>query len=488
MNLRLELAPAWQIIRHDQRLLGREMHRAEMGWLRAWLPIGVLFSLLQTISLLFVWQLKIPPPPGALTVIWVVLGLVTLSGVMGRALSLLYEKSDLDLLLASPLPARTILLGRLLSIAAAAMLLTGIFVFPLLNALLLRFGPSYLFGWIVWMLLSLATAAIGTAAILTVVRCFGVRRGKLAAQLLMVGCSLTPVIAILAPLLAPESIQSDMKIFFQDLLQHPAWTLAGRATKGEAAALLFLGGVTVLLVAGTAWLLARTFVTGAQQVTERVSTRQLKTHQWTEGLGAVIFRKELRLLVRHPLTISQLLPMVLINLVIGVILIRVSHDPRLLATLVLYWCGVGPITLATFSAAGEVGWDLVRQSSVPPSRVRRLKVIVCLLVSLGPTVPILLWLAFAGHPGLATLTAWVALTCAATTSWLGVTTTQTSPRQDVIAPPRGRALLFQIVAMSLAMLAASGVSLVAFAQVGFGVFTLVVFLLGVLACFTLVDP
>jgi len=487
MNWRNELAAAGRIIHHDQRLFWREMHRGEMGWLRSWLPLGVLFTLFQAPALALSWQLKQPPAPGVLTVGWFFIGLTMLGGAMGRALSLLFERSDLDLLLSSPLPAYTVLLGRLISIACTCFLAAGLFVLPIVNALLLRFGPRYLAAWLVWAQLALAMAALGTGTVLVLVRWLGLRRGKLTAQTVYLLVALAPMGIMLLPAVAPAGGQSDFKALLR-LLGHPIWTIPGRASQGDPLALAGLGLLATGLVAGTAWLLGRTFVTGAQESAVRATPRRDRPHRWSEGLGEVIFRKELRLIARHPLILSQLLPLTVVIFLMGLVVIHVSHDTRQLAPLILYWCGVGPLQLSVFAAAGEVGWDLVRQSAVPPARVRFVKVVVCLLLSLSLTLPMLVWLAFSGHPGLTALTAAVALICATTAVWLGVATTQPSPRQDVITPPKGRALWLQLSGAVLAMLGATGVALIAYEQVGFGVFFLVVLLLGVLACFTLVDP
>ena len=144
--------------------------------------------------------------------------------------------------------------------------------------------------------------------------------------------------------------------------------------------------------------------------------------------------------------------------------------------------------LAVFAAAGEVGWDLVRQSAVPELRVYVLKTVVTVLLALTPLLIPWIWLAVAGRPGLALLSLFTALVCGSATAWLGVCTTKPSPRQDVFPQAKGKSLVLQMAGMMLSMVAAAAVGLVAADFVGLGLAILGVLLLGALACFTLVEP
>jgi hypothetical protein len=272
------------------------------------------------------------------------------------------------------------------------------------------------------------------------------------------------------------------------LTEQPVFAALGRAGEGG---LIQLGLLALLATALTAFvirMMARTFVTGAQDVAVRSTPRRTRPHRWTEGLTRVIFRKELRLLARHPLMLNQIFPMVLLVGVMGVVLLSLTHESRLLAPLCLYWAGLTTLPVATAAASGEVGWDLVRQSAVPEQRVRVLKTVACVVLCVGPVILACLWLAGSGRPWLALLTLAMALACGAASSWLGIITTKPSPRQDVITQTRGRALVFQFVAMGLSLSGAAGVALVAYEFPWFGALLLGIMLLGVLGCFTLVEP
>jgi ABC-2 type transport system permease protein len=482
------LAPAWCIVRLDQRLLWRELNHGSVGWLRTVGPVGVLFALMQVPAVILFWGLKEPPPPGHLSVFWFgIAGLMGL-GAVNRAALLLYERNDLDLLLSSPVPARTLLLGRLGSIAVACFLGVGLFVLPFQNAAVLRFGAGYLAGFLVWALLALAAAASGVSVILGLVRLLGVRRGKFAAQLLSVVCSVAPAVAFMVPALLSPAAQAWARRLGVSLLKQPAFAWLGAAAQGGVVQLLALAFVTVVLLAASGKLLAQTFLAGTQEMTARAAgPRRLRPHKWTEGLARAILGKELRVLRRHPLLLSALLPTALTVGLAGLICLKVG-DVRVIAPLSLYWAGLMTLQLAVFAASSEVGWDLVRLSAVPSSRILRLKLGISVLFALGPLLPAWIWLATTGRWGLALLTLFTALAASAATAWLGVTTTKVSPRQDVLSKPKGREVLLQFVAMALSMLGAIGVGLFAWEFVGLGLAAIAVMLLGVLACFTLVEP
>ena len=478
---------AWQIVRHDQRLLWREMNQGTMGMWRTVVPLGVLLLLIQAPALMLFWQLKNPPLPGIMSVFWVIVGLGMLFGATNRSLILLYEKSDLDLLFSAPQPSYVILLGRLCSIAAIVFVVLGLFVLPVMNAELLRFGPRFLPGFLVWALLALIAAAIGTTLILGLVRLFGVRRGRFVGQLLAISLVFAPLSVMLLPtMLSPARQKATWSLLLQ-IVHHPAVESLGRAAQGGLPELAGLMALAAVVVGLTARLMARTFLAGAQEITVTSGARHLRPHHWVDGLLRALIWKEVRLLTRHQMVLNALLPTSLLVAVVGGVIVG-KTGVRALAPVTLYWSGLVTMQLAIFAAAGEVGWDLVRQSVVPELRVYVLKTVVTVILALTPLLIPWIWLAVAGHPGLALLSGSTALVCGSATAWLGVCTTQPSPRQDVFPQAKGKSLVLQMAGMMLSMAAAAAVALVGADLVGLGLASLGGLLLGALACFTLVEP
>ena len=481
------LLVAWRIVRHDQRLLWREINQGSVGLWRTWVPLGILLLLIQVPAIMFFWQLQNPPLPGLMSVFWVTLSLMMIFGATGRALVLLYEKSDLDLLFSAPQPPYVILLGRLFSIAAGAFVGIGLIVLPVLNAELLRFGPSFLPGILVWALLALIVAAIGTALILGLVRLFGVRRGRFAGQLLAISLAVAPLSVMLLPTVLSPARQKAGLALLPPLIHHPFVESLGRAAQGGLPELAGLVALAAVVAGITARLMARTFQAGAQEITVNPGARRQRPHRWVEGLLRALIWKEVRLLTRHPMVLNALLPISLLVTVAGVVIVG-KTGVRALAPVTIYWSGLVTLQLAVFAAAGEVGWDLVRQSAVAELRVYVLKAVVTVLLALTPLLVPWIWLAVAGHPGLALLFGFTALVCGSATAWLGVCTTRPSPRQDVFPQAKGKSLVLQMAGMTLTMVAAAAVGLVGADFVGLGLAILGVLLLGALACFTLIEP
>ena len=485
--MKIGLVVAWRIVRHDQRLLWREINQGTMGVWRTVVPLGVLFALIQGPALLLFWQLKDPPPPGIMSVFWGIVGLMMMFGATNRSLILLYEKSDLDLLFSAPQPPYVILLGRLCSIAAIAFVVLGLFVLPVLNAELLRFGPRFLPGILVWALLALIAAAIGTTLVLGLVRLFGVRRGRFVGQLVAISLAVAPLSVMLLPTVLSPARQKAGLALLPQLIRHPIVESLGRAAQGGLVELAGLVALAAVVAGLAARLMARTFQAGAQEITFTPGARRLRPHRWVDGLLRALVWKEVRLLTRHPMVLNALLPISLLVAVAGVVIVG-KTGVRALAPVTIYWSGLVTLQLAVFAAAGEVGWDLVRQSAVPELRVYILKTVVTVLLALTPLLVPWIWLALAGHPGLALLSGFTALVCGSATAWLGVCTTQPSPRQDVFPQAKGKSLVLQMAGMTLTMVAAAAVGLVGADFVALGLAILGVLLLGALACFTLVEP
>ena len=486
--MKAELTLVWQIVRLDLLLFWRLINQGATSQVRSWATIGVLFALFQVPAIFFSYTLKSPPPPGILSVAWLLIGLMMGMGSAERTVLLLYQRSDLDLLLSSPVPARVVLLGRLLSIAASLFLGTALFVLPALDAAVIRFGPAYLASFVVWALLATIVSAIGASATLGLVRLMGVRRARFATQMLAVLCLSTPGLIALMPKFLEGSTGKHLLEVAALAVKNPIFASLGRASQGSLAELAGLALLaTALAFVATKWL-GRTFATGAQDVSLPAdASLPAPAHVWTDNLVRVVMRKEVRLMVRHPLVYTSVLPMVLM---IGLLLVVqvLQGNPRLAAPISIYWSGMVTLALAGLAATAEVGWDLIRQGMVPEKLIWRLKLATCLGLSLSPLVPLWIWQAAGGRPGLALLSLLVALSVGVSSTWLGLTTTEASPRQDLLPQAKGKGLHLKLAAATLCLVGAVGVGLFAFDYVGLGLFFTAATLLGMVASLTLVEP
>ncbi len=121
------------------------------------------------------------PVTGA--VFWLVFSIM-ISQTIAHAVSALFDRGDVDLLLSSPLAPRAIFTVRGLGIALAACILPLVLLLPFAHAGLITGHPGLIAIYPVIASLGLAAAAAGMLTTMTLVRIFGARRAKTFAQIL----------------------------------------------------------------------------------------------------------------------------------------------------------------------------------------------------------------------------------------------------------------------------------------------------------------
>ena len=96
----------------------------------------------------------------------------------------LFERGDLDLLVSSPIPSRTIFAARLLAVAAGVFVTLGVFVLPVASLGLLMGTPQLLGAIPLLIAVALVTASLGMLVTLALVRLIGPRRARTTSQVL----------------------------------------------------------------------------------------------------------------------------------------------------------------------------------------------------------------------------------------------------------------------------------------------------------------
>lgn len=306
------------------------------------------------------------------TVVLAICATFMLATALKACVLALFERGDLDLLLSSPLPSRSIFAVRLLGVAASTAALFLYLFAPFANVGLVRGHP----GW-----LGIYAAVAGTAMVascaamlltLALVRVLGARRTRVLAQVLAavagaalfllsqlgnllghergVGAGVGPAVAALArhPLLAADS---------------PLW-LPGRAAFG--APLPLLG---TILLAGAAFFLTvgrthRFFVHGLQQAAGSARaarpTGALRL-RFRASLFDTIVVKEWRLVARDPHLISQVL---LQTLYLLPLLLLILRDGGQAGTGFNPAIGAG-LTLLCSSITGGLAWIVISAEDAP---------------------------------------------------------------------------------------------------------------------------
>jgi len=316
----------------------------------------------------------------------------------------LFERGDLDLLLSSPLPSRSIFAVRLLGVAAATAALFLYLFAPFANAALVLGMPGWLGIYVVLAALALLASCAAMLLTLALVRLLGARRTRVLAQVLaaLAGAALF-LLAQLYNFVSHGDGGGDMQQVLAALARHPAlgpgsllW-LPGRAALGAPLAVLGLAVLAGLAFAATVGRTHRFFVHGLQQAagSARTASRPAgaPVFRFRASLFDTIVIKEWRLIARDPHLISQVLLQLIYLLPLGFLVLR-SDAVAGAAT------GAG-LALLCSSLTGSLAWiaisaedapDLLASAPAPMRTIRLAKLAAAAMPPLLLVALPLLWL------------------------------------------------------------------------------------------------
>jgi ABC-2 type transport system permease protein len=481
------------ILRHDLRLLWRDVMAT--SW-RDYLNVGlvvVLFLIANAIAISIFFAFRRAPPLGAETLAWFFFAFLMLGTAMNHAIKLLFERSDFDLLLSAPVSPRAILFARIASISAGAALTVAVLLLPLLNGALLAVSPGYACGYLVWLLLSCAVASAGVWFTLLLVQWLGPQRARTWAQ--VVAAVLGASIFLLTQ--AQNFMPLDDRGRFLDAIlrfvARPWVAFLPRAGRGEALPLLGLLAVAGLFMTLTTRLLGRIFISGVQEgnaiATPGKKRKPGRQHVFAAGVVRATFWKDVRLIVRDPLLLAQVLPTAL-YLLPALFGFRHFAEPAvMLGPAALVLAAQFSMSLTAVCAAGEECWDLIRMSPTSEMRLRLAKMAAGMALPMIVSVLLCLALALLGHPLLALLALVFSLGCGAAAAWLQVAHIEPTPRRDILRRRRkaGQSLVANLSVTLLMLSGAGGLVLAASTHWIVATALLVVTTVGIVGCFTLVS-
>lgn len=483
------LAQTRLILRHDLRLLWRDIMSTR--W-REFLSIGlvvVLFLLANAISIPLFFVFRRAPPLGAETIAWLFFAFLMLATAMNHAIKLLFERSDFDLLLSAPISSRAILLARTAAMSIGAALSVALLLLPLLDGAVLAVSAGYAAGYLVWLLLSCAMASAGVWFTLLLVQWLGPRRARTWAQVVAALLSAGVFLAFQGQNLLPVAQRGRIFRELMRILAQPWPALVARAGRGEMLPLLGLAGIAVVFTALTTRLLGRMFVGGIQEGNALVPQKKRAAshrHAFVAGAARATFRKDIRLILRDPLLLAQVLPSALYILpaVFGA---GRFGGTTLIGAVAVVLASQFSYALTAVSASGEECWDLIRMSPTPELRLRLAKMAAGMALPVVLAAVLCVILACLGHLIVALLALVFSLGCGAAAAWLQVAQIQPTPRRDVLRRgARDRNVGAGIVIAIIMLLGAGGI---AAAGTGHWVAAAVVLgltTLSIIGCFTLV--
>jgi ABC-2 type transport system permease protein len=463
-----------------------------MRWLGSNGVLIALFVVFHVVAIPLFLFLHHYPPLAVEALVWGFFAFTMLGAAANQVIVVIFERADFDFLLSSPVSPRAILWARLAAIALSALFSVGLFVVPLIDGAAIGLSARYLASFVVWALLALLVGSLGFWVTLALVRWLGVRRARTAAQVVAALLGASVFLLFQMQNFVPIAQRGAFLAKMAGIASALGFSLIARAGRGELPPLAILAGGTLGLAILTSRQLARLLVTGVQEAGESRAPRQSMAvrHRWTAGLFRAAFRKDLRLILRDPLLLAQILP----SLLYLVPALFPSWRFLRLRTLAPLGLGVSSqlaLVLCLVSAWGEECWDLIRMSPVPEPRLRGAKMAAAMAPSMAVISLCSLGLVIGGYPGLAILTVLMSTACACGCARLAVSEIRPTPRKDLLRRGGRSARSWRIYLGSfLILIGAAGLALAGAEALYLrliGVNFLGVMLLGVIACFVLVD-
>jgi ABC-2 type transport system permease protein len=481
-------AQARLILRNDLRLLWRERSRGKRKAASRILLAAVILAGGHAVTIL-IFSHSPSLPLGGEAAAWALFGFMMLGMSMNTVIRMFFERADFDLLLASPLQPRAILLARLSSLTVAAFLSVALFLLPLLDGVIIGISPRYFSGYAVWLMLAAAVASVGTWLTLSLVRLLGPARARTWVQVLAAVLGTAVYLSFQLQNYLPMEDRLTYVRTLQSVVDSSGLTLIARAGRGSALDLCTLAAATAVLLAITTRQLARTFLHGLQESNVRPSSKQRSApYTFVGGLARATFRKDFRLIVRDPMLLTHVLPSAM-YIAPAFLAFRKFGGATMLAPVAVVVATQFSTLLTEVAAAGEECLDLIRMSPSPEVRLR--------LAKMGAAMTLPLALALLISVGVGALSHWIggvatflaAAGTAAGASWLHVARIEPTARKDLLGRRRRRGSFGRDMAIGLLMTAScAGVALVVgatFWWLGLGFLGLSA--LGITACFVLVD-
>lgn len=410
----------WRVVQLDLRLRLREIN---FGSKRLFVTIAVFaffYAALHGISFPLLHLLERGIPAAWEAAGWL---LVAVLAFIAAFSGLRFQRDDSALLLTAPIPNRTVLWARLVSLAGASIIPTAFLVTPSLNMAVLMHGPHYLGCYVVLACVATASATAAFSLALLLGRWLGPRRVLILVR--VVGALIAMGVVLLGqlPRLMQQSELAQASSRVPPLNEWPLLAQLTAAGRADALALL----VVVAATTTVAWLVAHfcgdALARGIQALQENsarcTARKTLITYRWSASLAAVTYRKELRLFVRDPVllvqsfvSIAPILPLVIVSRNMGV---------GVLATLACAIAQLGSMPLVTTAAAAEQCWDVIRASPTPETRLRIAKLLAGVTLPVALAAVLCLALAVLGCPWLALTGFCAGVIGAAAAGWLQVT-------------------------------------------------------------------
>ena len=324
-----------------------------------------------------------------------------LSSAIKSSVLVLFERSDLDLLLSSPLPSHSIFTVRLLGVCASTAALYLFFLTPFAHAGLLLGEWRWLGLYPGVIAVAVLCSCVAMLLTLGLVRVLGARRTRVVAQIVGALAGALLVIASQLHALTSRQTQARIRDAVLELVQvegaqrHPLW-LPARAMLGEPWPVLLLialaGGMFMLTTWGTHRFFARGLQLAASSAARSTSSTVTRP-RFGRSLFRTVVIKEWRLIVRDPQLLSQVMLQVLFLLPLFFLIFkRADVQVQAIGAGLALLCSSLTGALAWVALSAEDAPDLLLISPASQRTVRRAKLAAAMMPVLALVAVPLLWL------------------------------------------------------------------------------------------------
>jgi ABC-2 type transport system permease protein len=311
-----------------------------------------------------------------------------LSQAMESVTRAFYARSDLDLILSSPVAARRLFAVRIGAMALSIVFMATLLAAPFINVLVARGGLRWLGAYGVVAAMGITATALAVALTIALFRTIGPKRTRLVAQIVAAVIGAAFVIGLQVGAILSYGTLSRIAFLESDaLLAHApdvgsiVWWPA-RAMLGDAAALAAVLGASLALLGAAIAFFSPRFADHAIAA-GGISNASTRPHHGRTGFRRaspmrVLRHKEWTLLLRDPWLLSQTLMQLLYLMPPAALLWRSfaarDNAPALLVPVLIMAAGQLAGGLAWLAISGEDAPDLIAAAPVPSRQVTRAKI------------------------------------------------------------------------------------------------------------------
>ncbi len=313
--------------------------------------------------------------------------LLMVSQAMESVTRAFYSRSDLDLILSSPVAARRLFVVRIATIAVTIVAMAGLLASPFINVLAVLGGPRWLSAYGVVGGMGALAAVLALALTVAMFRLLGPKRTRLIAQVIAAVIGAGFIIGLQVAAIQSYGTLSRIAILQSDAIVSHAPDignliyLPARAVLGDlhALALVLAASLTALVISIIAF--SSRFgdhAAAAAGVTTTGARQKRNAGFRVFSARRTLRHKEWRLLLRDPWLVSQSLIQLLYLLPPALMLWKsfASGTGASLLLVPVFVMGAGQLAggLAWLAISGEDAPDLVATAPVPPDWVLRAKI------------------------------------------------------------------------------------------------------------------